>query len=180
MEHFEMVEKLKEKANVTYEEAKDALEKCNWDILDAMIYLEKSGKTDGPEKSSYSTKTEQIIETEPVKEHKNSSFGDLLRRFGNLCRQLLVKANRNSFCVEKDGKETFRISITLLIVLLFFVFEIVIPLLIIGLFFNFRYYFVGPDMKVVDLDINKAMDTAADAAESVKHEFVNAVSKDDI
>lgn len=179
MEHFEMVEKLKEKANVTYEEAKEALEKCNWDILDAMIYLEKSGKTIGPENSSYSTKAEQIIEAEPVKEHKNRGFRYLLRQFGNLCRVILEKANRNSFCVEKDGKELFRISITLLIVLIFFVFEIVIPLMIIGLFFNYRYHFAGPDMKVVDLDINKAMDTAAQAAENVKHEFVNVVSKED-
>lgn len=40
MDNFEKVEKLREKANVSYEEAKQALENCNWDILDAMIYLE--------------------------------------------------------------------------------------------------------------------------------------------
>ncbi|MDY5103377.1 MAG: UBA/TS-N domain protein, partial [Agathobacter sp.] len=41
MDNFEKVEKLKERANVTYEEAKQALEACDWDILEAMIYLEK-------------------------------------------------------------------------------------------------------------------------------------------
>ena len=45
MDNFEKVEKLREHANVTYEEAKEALENSNWDILDAMIYLEKNGKT---------------------------------------------------------------------------------------------------------------------------------------
>ena len=44
MDQFEKVEKLKERANVTYEEAKQALEASGWDVLEAMIYLEKQGK----------------------------------------------------------------------------------------------------------------------------------------
>lgn len=47
MENYEKVEKLRERANVSYEEAKEALEQNNWDILDAMIALEKSGKAAG-------------------------------------------------------------------------------------------------------------------------------------
>ena len=45
MDQFEKVEKLRERADVSYEEAKEALENSNWDILDAMIYLEQNGKT---------------------------------------------------------------------------------------------------------------------------------------
>ena len=44
MDHFEMVEKLRTKANVTYEEAKAALEASDWDILDALVLLESEGK----------------------------------------------------------------------------------------------------------------------------------------
>ena len=44
MEFFEKVEALREKANVSYEVAKEAMEACNYDMLDAMIYLEKQGK----------------------------------------------------------------------------------------------------------------------------------------
>ena len=44
MEHMEMVEKLREKANITIEEAKVVLEKNNWDMLDALIELERQGK----------------------------------------------------------------------------------------------------------------------------------------
>ena len=44
MEHIEMVEKLMEKANVSYAEAKQALENNNWDMLDALIELERQGK----------------------------------------------------------------------------------------------------------------------------------------
>ena len=46
MDTFEKVEKLREKANVTFEEAKAALDEANGDLLDAMILLEKQGKAE--------------------------------------------------------------------------------------------------------------------------------------
>ena len=59
MDNFEKVEKLVEKAGVTYEEAKKALEKADGDLLDAMIILEREGKTEAPRQSSYSTQYEE-------------------------------------------------------------------------------------------------------------------------
>ena len=44
MDHLEMVEKLRAKANVSYEEARDALEACDWDLLDALLMLESEGR----------------------------------------------------------------------------------------------------------------------------------------
>ena len=55
MEHLEKVEKLKEKANVSYEEAKAALESCDWDILDALVKLESEGKVNGTDTAAFST-----------------------------------------------------------------------------------------------------------------------------
>ena len=55
MDELEKVEKLRERANVSYEEAKEALDKSNGDLLDAMVYLEKQGKVKSPEQTSYST-----------------------------------------------------------------------------------------------------------------------------
>ncbi len=42
MKSYEMVETLSNKAHVSLEQAKEALEKSNWDILDAAIYLERN------------------------------------------------------------------------------------------------------------------------------------------
>ena len=42
MDHLEMVEKLRAKANVSYEEARDALEACDWDLLDALLMLQEA------------------------------------------------------------------------------------------------------------------------------------------
>ena len=45
MEQLEKVEKLRERADVSYEEAKEALEACDWDLLDAMVYGSHPGST---------------------------------------------------------------------------------------------------------------------------------------
>ncbi len=85
----------------------------------------------------------------------------------------------NSFCVEQENREIFRVPITLLVVLLFFAFWVVVPLLVVGLFFNMRYHFVGPDIRSVDIDINKAMDGAAETVENIKNEFTSAASEEE-
>lgn len=174
MDNFEKVEKLKERANVTYEEAKQALEACDWDILEAMIYLEKLGKTSGTAKAGYSAEQEstgssggQAGDTKEGQE----SFGEVMGRFGRWCAKWINKGNSNSFCIEKNGQEILRVPVTLLIVLLIFTFWIIVPLMIVGLFFDMRYHFRGPDVKSVDL--NKAMDTVADAAENLKSDIAD-------
>jgi hypothetical protein len=104
MDNFEKVEKLREHANVTYEEAKNALENSNWDILDAMIYLEQNGKVKGPEKSSYTTQTENIkIEVEDKKPEGKAK--GTLRKFWNWCLKWIKRGNANSFCVDRYDRE---------------------------------------------------------------------------
>ena len=66
MDNLEKVEKLRERANVSYQEAKAALEENNWDLLDAMVALEKAGKTDSPRQEQYSTSYDQQEEYIPV------------------------------------------------------------------------------------------------------------------
>ena len=42
-----------------------------------------------------------------------------------------------------------------------------------------RYQFCGPDVRSVDIDINRAMDSAAEAAESIKNEFGGTVKDEE-
>ena len=44
MKRNEMIEILMGKANVIHEEVEEALEKCNWDLLDSIIYLGRNHK----------------------------------------------------------------------------------------------------------------------------------------
>ncbi len=59
MDKLEKVEKLREKTGVSYEDAKNALEACDYDLLDAIIYLEKLDKVKAPEVESFTTGAEQ-------------------------------------------------------------------------------------------------------------------------
>jgi len=55
---LEMAERLREKANVSYAQAKEALEYSGGNLLDALIYLEEKGVIPRAEGAYYSTKSE--------------------------------------------------------------------------------------------------------------------------
>ena len=79
MDHYEMVEILRNKANVTYEEAKAALEASDWDMLDALVLLESEGKVNGaPE---YTTKEKAA---EPRRSARRSEWKGSLSKLGRL------------------------------------------------------------------------------------------------
>ena len=44
MDKIAMVEDIRRRANLNYEQAKALLEKADWDLLDALVILEKEGK----------------------------------------------------------------------------------------------------------------------------------------
>lgn len=173
MENYEKVEKLRERANVTYEEAKEALEQNCWDILDAMIYLEKNGRTSRPEQASYSTQGQKKREDteEDFGPESSHDFSDTMKRFGRWCVKMIKKGCSNYFCVEKGGKEIFTVPILVLILATLAAFWLVLILLVVGLFFDVHYRFHGRDIK--SDKINRAMDNASETANQIKKEFRN-------
>ncbi len=171
MDNLEKVEKLRERANISYEEARRVLEENNWDMLDAIVALEKEGKTAGPVNSEYSTSYEQQTDYEPVKEtvydsknakkHAGNNVGAAIRKFFKICKN-------NSFCIRKEENLVFKIPLLLMLLLVIWSWKLIAILLIVGLFFGLRYSFEGKD----DLkEANDFMDTAGRAADKVKGEF---------
>lgn len=167
MTNLEMVEKLREKANVSYEEAKDALEKSNWDILDAIVLLEREGRVN-EENADYSTKAEPIAEV-PVEEGAHESFGELLNRFFRWVGKLVKIGNANELVVEKNEECLLTLPVTVFVLLLIFGFWVVLPLLVVGLFFGFRYSFSGPNLG--KKAVNDVMNKASEVVEDIKVEF---------
>ena len=98
MTNFEMVEKLRQTADVSYEEAQDALEKSSWDLLDAVLLLEREGKiplTGG----SYSTRAEKA---EPEAEPDGHRGPGELRRFFRWLGKTLRKLIRIGNTTNRD------------------------------------------------------------------------------
>ena len=170
MTNFEMVEILREKANVTYEEAKAALELADWDLLDAMLLLEKEGKVADGTTASYSTRPEEK-EPEKKSRHENN-ITSAFRWLMNTLRKLVRIGNSNHFVVTHKEKEHLSLPVTVLAILLICFFWTTVAVLAIGLFCGLRYNFKGPNLGKDS--INDAMNKAADAAENVKQEIRNS------
>ena len=189
MTTLEQVEKLKEKANVSYEEAKAALDITNGDLLEAMIYLEKQGKIETPHVRAYNTKTggdqegpwpredewfsrgkDDGGEARYYKKHRNHEHKARMKALWQKFCALVKKANANQFVVRRDGQVAINMPITLLAIALLCFFWVTVPLLIIGLFCDFRYAFQGPDFGKDT--INTIMNQAADTAESIKRSVI--------
>ena len=170
MTELEKVEKLRERADVTYEEAKAALDQAGGDLLDAMVLLERQGKTRKPEKSVYSTSYEDQDNYEKVRDKVNRQ-GTAPRtgqKLGKLIRRLWTAIRNNSFRVTKEEREIFIMPGAVFVLLLLFAWKYLVPLMILGLFFQFRYSFVGTDEL---RGANEFMEKAGDVVEDVKREF---------
>lgn len=171
MDELEKVERLRERANVTYEEAKKALEECNGDMLDAMVYLEKHGKVKQPGQSSYSTQYEEPINLSKAAKESGGASGrrDIFNRFFSWCGRVIDKGNHTYFKVNRRGENIINVPVTLFVIAMLLFFWALVWVLLIGLFLECRYSFEG--VSEVQIDLNKTMDKAADAADKIKNEF---------
>ena len=178
MTELEKVEKLREKADVSFSEAKEALDASNGDILDALIYLENCGKAVIPAGGGFfSGDRASYSERQPQPEHETDakanteSFGDMLKRFGRFCLMVIRKGNRNFLEASKDGAQMFSCPVTIVVLFLLFFFWVTVPLFIISLFFGLRYRFRGSELGKES--VNRVMDNASGVVDEVKKSFTN-------
>ena len=173
MNEFEKVEKLVQKANVSYEDAKKALEEANGDMLDAMIALEKAGKVKGPSQTTYSTNTQQqsiyrdvptVIEQSNQQKEGKSFFKDL----GAAIKRGFQYTVDNSVKVVKNGQEIIKLPLWISIILMLAAWELLLIVIIISLFLDCRYSIVGKDDTN---EVNRVMNQASQFAGKVKESW---------
>lgn len=178
MANLELVEKLRERAKVTYDEAKEALEACGDDLLEAVIYLEKKGKVPPPENGGVydsrqgpKDKNDGYTYTYTADSgSKTEGFGEMMGRFFKWCGGVVQKSCVNTFQVRRGDQVWVTIPVLALVLLIIFCFWVSIPLLIVGMFFGCRYSFHGPETEKMGL--NSVMDSAANAADNIKSEIM--------
>lgn len=185
---LEMVERLKEKANVSYGQAKEALEYSGGNLLDALIYLEEKGAIPRAKEAYYSTrsetpppppveeplpaplpvKTKKQKTSRPPKQPRAKKGG--ARRFFVTLRRWLVD---NELEIWRHDHPVTALPVLILVLLLCCAPQITIPVLILCLFLGFRYRFSGPDLERDDLNgvIGDLADTASDLGHKVMDEL---------
>ena len=177
MERNEMIEVLMRKANVSREEAEEALEKCNDDVLDAIVYLENTGKIRKPTnsvfytneyKETYNDKNEVTNIYKNKNENKYKSRNNFEGIFESVCKYIDT-CNNIFFEIIREKRTILRVPLTVVIVLLFFTFWIVIPLMIIGLFFDIEFYISS--IKVNTEKVNKVFSEISRNVKRIKEEL---------
>lgn len=174
---LEQVGKLKEFANVSFADAKAALEAAEGDLLNALIWLEQQGKIPTSGVCSYSTRDDQTTGTAPQPEEttgprmhdeRQEKRKEEARNFGRAVKRWLVDDRLEAYHRE-SGRE-FQVPLGVALVLLILAFWLVPVLLVLGYVLGWRYRLAGPDLNRED--VNQVMeninDTASDVVTSVK------------
>jgi hypothetical protein len=201
MATLEMVEKLRERANVTFDEAKAALDQTGDDILEALILLERMGKVAPPEGGGvYSSDASEDDgadrdaggrragrrrrhgrngggdrrcdeDAADSGSQYGARFSDVCRNIGRVLGKLLHIGNTTTFEISRQDKHIIGVPLTVLALALIFFFKISLIVLVVGLFFGFRYRIAGE--RLGGSPVNSVMDSAAEAAEALKNSLKN-------
>lgn len=146
---LDKIDELRRRANVSYEDAREALIKCDGDIVEALVYLEKNNK---------------------IKE----VHGDGQKKFSfKSIKALLKKGNDNRFVVRKRDRTVLDLSANVMILITIFAFYVTIAGLIIALIMGYRFKFVnssGENMKV-----NQTLEKVHDNIDNLKRKICDEV-----
>lgn len=137
--NLDQIDELKKRANVSYGDAKEALEQCNGDLLEALIYLETRNKIK-PEQQSCS--------------------------FLSKMKSLFHKGNQTSFIIRKKQRTVLDLSVTITALLAVCAPYIVIPVLLLALVTGHRMKFEGNNGE--DIKVNSTLDKISAAVDSAK------------
>lgn len=181
---LELVERLREKAPVSYAMAKQALEYSGGNLLDALIYLEERGAIPREDGAYYSTRSETppappspapaVVQTGEERRKKQPGRPRVrLRELLTALRRWLVD---NELEVWRKGQPITALPVLILGLLLCCAPWVVLPVLILGLFTGFRYRFSGPDLEREEL--NNVMGSMADTAADLGHRVMDELKHD--
>ena len=194
MDNYQKVEQLVNKAGCSYEDAKAALEACGWDMLDAVISLEREGKIN---KETAEQKAEEPIEIIPevsadkvagsssqqiTYTYDDSSSGNSDkagntgkadgtgkrgRRLWKRIKSILM--NNRMVVFKSSGQQIMDLPIVIPVIALIAFFWSTLIVAVVAMIFGCRFHFEGEDLGKTN--INSTMDKATDYAEKVRNDL---------
>jgi len=173
---LEKVDSLRERANVSYAEAKEALENSGGNMIDAIIALE------GDDKTVYDrVKREKARETEQERmRQRKEKYKANADDFVDSSKKVLDSMNETRVVMYNDNRVVLDISLTITLIAAVFAFPVAVAIVIVGLLMGNRFKVVKKDSSVDA--VNSVLDKAAKMSQSVSEtlkEKVNAVQNND-
>jgi hypothetical protein len=144
--NLEQIDELRKRANVSYEDAKGALEQCEGNLIEALVYLEKQNKIN--------------LEEKPCNESTCSGS-----KFFKMIKKLIKKGNETKLIVKKDDAVILNICVTLVVILSIVATPLVIIALILALATNHKIRLQKKNHE--DLEVNKIFDKMSVAVNKV-------------
>jgi hypothetical protein len=151
--NLEQIDALRQRANVSYEDAKEALERCNNDIVDALVYLEKQNK----------------LGQEQIKNNHNSSFKHTIK-------DLIKKGNETKFVITKKDNTVLNIPVNVAVIGTVLVTPLAVAGVAAALLTNHNIKFEKPDGG--DMEINKVINKVSTAVTTATSQVVESLNKD--
>jgi arginyl-tRNA synthetase len=144
---LEQIDELIRRTNVGYEEAKEALEKCEGDMLEAIIYLEKNNK----------------IKREKAHREKGCLWDKI--------KALVNKGNQTRFVVRKEDRIVLNLSLNISILIALFAFHVTAVGLVLALVCGFRMKFETDKGEAVK--VNQTLDKVQDSIQNIKKDILS-------
>lgn len=142
---LEQIDFLRERANVSYREAKEALEQADGDMVEALLMLEKD---------------EKLSEEKGSAKAKGEGSG-LWKNFKNFIRRM----NKIRFILGNEKNVLLNFPLTLAVLLAVLATPFVVIGLIIALFTGYKIQFKNESGK--DMAVNKYFDKVSDSVKSM-------------
>lgn len=143
MKQTEKIERLRDRAKVSEQDAREALERSEWDLLDAMLLLEQMGKTEAPGMERYTTSYEQqpqyLSVQETVKQKQAYDKESILKKIWKLCLSLWEKGQEYEVWISRKGKQIVSIPLWICVVLFLITWQAMVAIVVLGLLFEFRF-----------------------------------------
>lgn len=144
---LEQIDLLRQRTNVTYEEAVEALENSNYDMVEALIYLERKHKIS----------------------YKSGSSTEEGYGFVRAIKNLIRKGNTTKLVFSRYGSDILRIPVTLAIIITIIAPYLTLLGVAVALFTDHRIKFVKEDGS--GMEVNKVFDKVSMAVDDMKESF---------
>lgn len=166
----EKLHKIIDRTGVTPQQAQEALEKNNGDLLDAMIYVERTyGQASKTAQQAQSAQNAQNTGAQPQPEFKeapktstaqpSADFSAAVKKIGDF----LIG---NRLVINRNGQEVTAIPMLICAIALLLRFDVVLLLMLGSQFFNVSYRFRGPNLG--NAKINLVFDTVYNVIQNIK------------
>ena len=172
---LEKIDLIKERANISYQAAKEALERNDYDVVETLIDLERQDKLkdETPEESFTTSKKSKSNYETSEKKYTPSEDG-----IAQSIKELFRKSMRTSFILkDSNNEQVLKLPLLIAILLVLFTIPFSIVVLVLAIVFKYKIIIRHDDGK--STCVNQVIDDLNEKYDARKEEKSDSCDQDD-